>query len=255
MDKTILERFFRPIKPVEFKKKPDYKKLEGIKPLLNGMSDIMSHNSYIIDYYKKEFYFISRNSIFLCGYSEEEVMNWGYEFYGKIISPDDLSKLEEINTIGFNIFYQASPEKRPMISIAYDLILHSKDGHRFAIRHGLKPFLFAPDGNIWMAICSVSHSSSKKMGNIILSYKHINENYTIDLDKKTINLIPPIILTESEQIIIKETERGSLEKQIAVQLGITTDTIHYYKKKLIKKTHSKSFTEAIAYLKQNDFIK
>jgi hypothetical protein len=128
MGDPVLERFFKPIKPVTFKKKPNYKILEGVKPLLNGMSDLMSHNSYIIDYYKREFYFISRNSIFLCGYTEEEVMKWGYEFYGRIIAPDDLKKLEEINTIGFNTFYSMAPEKRLMISIAYDLIFHRKDG-------------------------------------------------------------------------------------------------------------------------------
>lgn len=254
METPVLERFFKPIQPVTFKKAPNYKILEGVKPLLNGMSDIMAHNSYIIDYYKREFYFISRNSIFLCGYSEQEVMDWGYEFYGKIIATEDLKALEEINTIGFNTFYSMEPEKRPMISIAYDLIFNRKDGSSFGVRHGLKPFLFAPDGNIWMAICSVKHSSSPAMGNVILSYKDINENYLINLKDQTLTLIPPVKLSESERIIILETERGSLEKQIASQLNISIDTIHYYKRKLMKKTLTNSFLEAIQYIRQNDYI-
>ena len=57
--KKITTRYLSGLRPVKFKSTPDYKQLSGIKPLLDAMSSILPHDFYVVDYYKKQFFYIS----------------------------------------------------------------------------------------------------------------------------------------------------------------------------------------------------
>ncbi|MDR1201932.1 MAG: PAS domain-containing protein [Tannerellaceae bacterium] len=55
------------------------------------ISSITAESFYVLDIRKKQFCYIKPDDLFLCGHSVEDVLKSGYDFYSKIIYPDDLS--------------------------------------------------------------------------------------------------------------------------------------------------------------------
>lgn len=251
----LIERFFKPLQPIEENKIDiTYAHLEYVKLLLDRSNDILQHNSYIIDYNKKKFFYIAEQSIFLCGYSRDEVLEMGYDFYKKILSKEDLDKLVEINEVGFSLYYDMPTEKRQDVSISYDLLLHRKDGKTFCVNHKLTPFLFTADGNILMSICCIRLSANNKTGNVIVFFRSKNERLSYSFNTKQWELLSTINLSDIERYIILETDRGTLEKQQANYLNCTRSNIRYYKKQIMKKTNTKTMREAIIFLFSNGLI-
>jgi DNA-binding NarL/FixJ family response regulator len=62
---------------------------------------------------------------------------------------------------------------------------------------------------------------------------------------------PDLQLTDREEEILRGLASGSLYKEIADELGISTDTVHNHLKKIYSKLHVRSRTEAVVkYLKR-----
>jgi DNA-binding CsgD family transcriptional regulator len=250
----VMTRFFEPLQPVVLKKKGAYQKFDYVFKLLDCMDDILHHNGYIIDYCKKNYIYISKQSLFLCGYTEDEVKEWGYQFYEKILSTNDLSRLLEINEVGFKFFYEIPIDRRKDSSISYDLIFHRKDGSTICVNHQLKPFLFTDDGNIWMAVCCIRLSHNTLMGNVMCYFKDAGERYMYSFETKKWQELPPILLTDPERLIVMETNKGAIEKELATRLGCSRNNVQYYKHQILKKTNTTNIREAIIYLYANGII-
>ena len=88
--KKITTRYLSGLGPVKFKSTPDYKQLSGIKPLLDAMSSILPHDFYVVDYYKKQFFYISTkpDSPLLGGHIINDVLQAGYEIYAETLSEE-----------------------------------------------------------------------------------------------------------------------------------------------------------------------
>ena len=100
-----IESFFKPLRLEHPVSEADYQRIQPYIEALSGFSRIANASIYVIDYYTKNFVYISSNPLFLCGYDIEEVKKLGYDFYAKVVSPEDLSMLLEINEKGFEYFY------------------------------------------------------------------------------------------------------------------------------------------------------
>ena len=72
------------------------------------MSHIAYQSVYIVDYYKREFVYVSENPLFLCGKSAKDVQKMGWLFYFNSVFKDDIDLLLEINEAGFS-FYNGLP--------------------------------------------------------------------------------------------------------------------------------------------------
>lgn len=53
-------------------------------------SSMFTGSFYILDIQLRQFYYVKPDDLFLCGFSAEDVFRMGYEFYSKIIHPEDL---------------------------------------------------------------------------------------------------------------------------------------------------------------------
>ena len=249
MVKSVQDRFFEPIKPLTFNDMNiDYSLLAPVTKLLDCMSDILPHNAYIVDYCRKDFFYISKQSIFLCGYPHDEAMQMGYSFLAKILSPADLDLLAEINEAGFKFFYHVPMEKRTDGSISYDLILHRRDGSTISVNHRLRPYHFTSDGNLWMAVCSLRPSAATATGNAQVYFREANERYQYSFERKNWCKLPTLELSKSEIYIASETDKGTPEKQIADILSCTRSNIRYYKSPIMRKTETATMREAILFL-------
>ena len=93
---------------------------------------------YIIDYYRKNFLYVSDNPLFLCGHTADEVRQMGYGFYLSHVPEDEVPMLTELNRSGFRAFYDEPVENRRQCMMSYDF--HITHGDRLLlVNHKITP--------------------------------------------------------------------------------------------------------------------
>lgn len=204
-----------------------------------------NHSLYIIDYSRKNFLYVSSNPLFLCGRSAEEVRKKGYEFYFEVVPPNELQKLVEINEAGFRFYYNQALGKRLDFAIEYDFPIQTPDGHEHLIHHKLAPILLSKNGDIRLALCTVSLSPGKKAGDVCISDKTNADRFVWSFEGKRWKKQPPLVLTGREREILQLSVKGLSNAEIGECLFIDANTVKYHKKKLFEKLHADNITEAI----------
>ena len=124
MKEFSVEKFFDPVKRPKIDDDLN-EKMKNSMDIVHRMACTLNHSLYVIDYLKQSFVYVSPDKLFLCGYSVEQVLEWGYSFYTRVVPENDLRRLLEINKVGFDFYYKLPIEKRYMYSIEYDFDLVS----------------------------------------------------------------------------------------------------------------------------------
>ena len=55
-------------------------------------SSIITDSFYVLDIVQKQFIYIKPDDLFLCGHSVKEAMELGYDFFSRVIHPEDCGK-------------------------------------------------------------------------------------------------------------------------------------------------------------------
>ncbi|MCL4481466.1 MAG: helix-turn-helix transcriptional regulator [Bacteroidetes bacterium] len=238
--------FFEPIKATQYIGSDNYAHVERYLNALKAISKLCDLSYYIIDYYRKNFFYVSSNPLFLCGYSQEEVLKLGYDFYGECVPYEDLLLLFELNEAGFNFFYELPVERRESATISYDFRLkHKSNNSLVMINHKLAPLLLTEDGNIWMAICLVTLSSRKSSGDvhIIMQDNHTRHNFS--REEKLFKRTEVKKLSKKESEVLKYIATGYCMDRVASIMNISVSTIKNHKTSILKKMQVENITEAV----------
>lgn len=139
---------------------------------------------YVIDYEKMAFEYVSENPLFLGGYSPEEVLGLGYEFYFKNVPEKDLTLLSLINEAGFDFFAKLPGGEKKHYSITYDFHLKNQEGKSTLINHKLTPLFLTSEGKLWKAMCIVSISHHQQAGNICIYKQGTDELWELNIENK-----------------------------------------------------------------------
>ncbi|MDR1760952.1 MAG: PAS and helix-turn-helix domain-containing protein [Bacteroidales bacterium] len=201
---------------------------------------------YIIDFAQKGFLYVSPHPLLLSGYTQQEVKELGHHFCKKILSPEDLQMLLEVDKMGFDFFYTLPVEERSSVHISCNFYLHHKNGEKFLIHHKLVPMRFTPDGNLWMAVCFVSYSPHKEPGHVVLTTLKKEEYYQYNFERHKFVKYTPKKLSKREFEILNLTMRGYEEPQIAELLHVSPYTIKSHRRKIIKKMGVNNLSNAVS---------
>ena len=254
MNKTQAN-FFDPIEQTKYIRHDNYIKIEHYINALKSISKLIDLSFYVVDYYKKGFYYVSSNDLFLSGYSQKEVLALGFDFYAKSVPQEDLNLLFELNHAAFRFFYDLETYRRDKATISYDFRLKHKHNQRIVmINHKLTPLLLTDDGNIWMSICLVTLSSSEKSGDVHIIMQDDLSRY--DLNKRCLKFIKtqPKKLTPKETEIIKLLALGYRTEKVAAILKVSESTVKNHKTQILKKLHAKTSAEAVFYASKRGII-
>lgn len=241
-----IEDFFISSNSVNNISEEEYQKVELLIKIFDAISRTTYQSLYIIDYYKRNFFHVSDNPLFLCGHTSEQVKNLGYMFYINHIPPKELNMLTEINKAGFNFFYTIPPGERTEYTIFYDF--HLINGKKqVLINHKLTPLILTSEGRIWLAAGVVSLSSHNTPGHIELRKSGITQywEYSLEIHKWVEN--KGITLNEKEKDILLLSAKGYTMNEIALILCMAIDTIKFYKRKLFEKLEVKNIIEALSF--------
>lgn len=239
-----VDKFFDPIKRPNIDGDLN-EKMKNSMDIVSRMACTLNHSLYVIDYLKRSFVYVSPNMLFLCGYSVEQVIEWGYSFYTKVIPERDLKRLLEINKAGFDFYYKLPIEKRYMYFIEYDFDLVHINKKVTRVNQRLIPLIINKEGDLWLAVCVVTPTYSKARDKTIIKNFNTGEQFIYQEREKSWykNTLPP--LTAKETLILQLSSQGCTNADIAEELLLNVNTIKFYKKNIFHKLDVKNCIEAI----------
>lgn len=216
--------------------------------VVKSFAKITYQSVYVIDYKEIKFEYVSNNPLFLCGYSPEEVLEMGYEFYFKNVPTEDLELLTLINNAGFD-FYDQLPNdgERKLYSISYDFHLKGKYDKPTLINHKLTPLFLNEKGAVLKSLCIVSISHNQKAGNVTINKEGSAIFWELDLSRAVWIAKDKFKLKDKELETLRLYAQGLTINQIAEKMFVSPDTIKYYRRKIFEVFEVKNFTEALAF--------
>lgn len=247
-------QLFNSLNTIKHISEKEYKQLSNYLQAVEAFSRITYSSVYIIDYYTKEFEYVSDNPLFLCGKSAKEVKALGYDFYYSFVADEDIELLHTINRVGFEFYKKIDPKERLNYSISYDFNLKNENGNTFLINHKLTPLFLTEEGDIWKAICIVSLSNRKESGNISIYKQNENSFWHYDLEGKFWKAEEQIHLSEREQDILSLSIQGYTINEVAERMFVTPATIKFHRKKLFEKLQVANIAEALAVVTNNKIM-
>lgn len=220
-----------------------YEYIETVKAL----SRLTHESLYIIDYYKKEFEYVSENPLFLCNHTPQEVLDMGYAFYFQHVTESDLKLLITINKLGFE-FYETLPlEERKFCTISYDFHIVNENRNAILVNHKLTPLFLTPCGKIWKAMCIVSLSRNSNAGNISI-YNQITDVFWIfDIVENKWIIKEKIELSNRESEILKFVAQGLTIDEIAKKIFVTAATVKFHRRNIFDKLEVNNIREALSH--------
>lgn len=241
------EDFFIQENEVFFVPEEDYSPMKLYVQFLDAFSRTTNKSIYVIDYFRKNFLYVSDNPLFLCGMSAEKVRDMGYDFYLQHVMDTDLPLLLKINRVGFLFTESVPPGNRLEYTLSYDFHIKQSSGKATLINHEITPLHLTRDGRIWLALCSVSLSSQTKAGNIEISRRGYNSRWSYHPESKKWIEYEGIKLRDYEKDVLRLSAQGYTMNEISEQIHKSVDTIKGYKRLLFEKLNVGNITEAIGF--------
>lgn len=225
---------------------PDYGLAETFVRTAEAFANATYQSVYIIDYYRKNFLYVSPNPLFLCGMSAEAVKELGYQFYLDHVPADEVAMLLEINQAGFSFINKVPPAEKNKYTISYDFhIVNEHD--KLLINHKLTGLAYQPDGSVWLGLSVVSLSTQSKAGQIAMHCRGRSRywEYSLDTHRWTENDTP--VLNETEKTILALSMQGLTINAIAEQAHLAVDSVKSARRRLFEKLEVNNISEAISY--------
>lgn len=232
----------------------DYLQQQNYLEVVKSFARLTYESIYVIDYEKMAFEYVSDNPLFLCGYSSEEVMNMGYDFYFKNVPENDLNLLNQINEAGFDFLAKLPGKTKKLYSITYDFHLINHDGQQMLVNHKLTPLFLASDEKMWKAMCIVSISHHQKAGNVCIHKQGTDDTWELNLQNNVWRKSEKPKLTKREIEILRLYAQGLTISEIAQRIFVSADTVKYYRRRIFERLGVTNVVEALSYAVNNKII-
>ncbi len=225
---------------------PDYGLTECFVRSAEAFANATYQSVYIIDYFRKNFLYVSPNPLFLCGMLAEEVKKEGYQFYIDHVPEDEVDMLLEINHAGFSFINKIPLTEKYKYTISYDF--HLVNGHeRILINHKLTALVCQPDGSVWLGLSVVSLSTHSDVGHITMLCRDKSEYWKYSLSNHSWEKHRVPVLNETEKAILSLSLQGMTIKAIAEHIHRAVDSVKTSRRRLYEKLGVSNISEAISY--------
>ncbi len=224
--------------------------LEAVK----AFARLTYESVYVIDYTDMSFEYVSDNPLFLCGYTSQEVMQMGYDFYFRHVPAGDLELLNVLNDAGFDFFEQVPDKEKKLYSITYDFHLQNEQGKTVLINHKLTPLFLDKAGKMWKAMCIVSLSHRQEAGNVVIHKQGSGDYWQLDTRRKLWQRFPKPKLSEREVEVLRLYAQGLTIGQIAEKIFVAPDTVKYYRRRIFEALEVNNIIAALSYAVSNKII-
>jgi DNA-binding CsgD family transcriptional regulator len=212
-------------------------------------SSMLSETASVIDFQKRNFRFVADHSFSLCGYSPEEIMSLGYDFYSQVVHPDDMPLLAKMYKAVLKRVYRGNLPLKDInyFSCTFRMRIYpqlSSNSDYVMVYQKLKPL--TTDGQLnGLGLCFLSSSVMKESGNLRLYYKENShfDAYSAESGKWKKQKIEP--LSDRQRLILLYSKGGDSAQEIADLLSISIKTLETGKTNIFKKLGVKTIQQAI----------
>ena len=226
------EDFFTELNHVSYIPEEEYTRLDSYIEAFDAVARTTYKSMYIIDYYKRNFLYVSSNPFYLCGMTAEQVQAIGYDFYLKFVPKSEHELLLKANRAGFQFAEGISPEQWKEYTISYDFHIHPHGKIPILINHKITPLKMSQDGHLWLAFCTASLSAASSAGNIVVTNLMDNMHWVYRNDRWEEE---QFALTKREKDVVDLLVQGKTIKEIAENIYRSEDTIKLHQKNIYKK--------------------
>ena len=245
--------FFIPSNEIRLSEELDYSRVDEYIRSAEAFSRSSYQSVYIIDYFRRNFLYVSPNPMFLCGLSSERVKELGYRFYLDFVPEDEQSMLLTLNKAGFAFYNDLPVDERKDWYISYDFHILNEE-KKILINHKLTPLALTSDGRIWLALCVVSAATHTDAGHIEMhrvgSYGYFEYS---NVSRRWIKKQMPS-LTDGEKSVLTLSIQGYTMSEIADIIYLSPDTIKKYRKRIFEKLEVRNISEAIVAATNNKLL-
>jgi DNA-binding CsgD family transcriptional regulator len=219
--------------------------------ILKQISTITNGSIYVIDFYKRSFHFVSDHDLFLSGFSPYDALNMGYDFFSKVVYPDDLQMFIHIHRIILQYLSAPDNNRQEIDYFAFNIRLFSH-GLPLMVYHKMAPLFI--NGYARMAVCHLSSSVICKPGNLEIYYNDRKKCslYVFNKQQWVQKELP--CLTSREKDILKLSKQGKSRKEIANILCTSAHTIRNQEADIFRKLNQHSMIEAVIFATNHRMI-
>ena len=233
----------------------DYRREEArLAPVLDVLSKISSCGYYIVDYFKKDFLYVSPNIAYWCGIPAGKVKAMGVDEFINHAPKDDLERLIELHNEWFKMLYVNSHVDCLKTSLIFDFRFKIAHKPPRMINHRVTPYALK-DGKLWLEMCVVTMSSEISNGCVMMRKDDEDSylEYSFRRHKWSIKDNTP--LTETEFEILLLSARGLTIEAIADEIGLKPDTVRKYRQVILKKLNTTCFASAALHSMNYNLLK
>jgi len=221
----------------------------------NNQLDIMPCILYLLDLQKQRYLHLCEDIINLIGYSSDDFLKFGHEWFLNLFHPEDLKEYtgeifkefvlytssldkKQVKNARFSINYRIKHKEGNYVQLLDQFIVLETDENNNPVLllgtyNDISPY--KSDNTI---IFSVSEFDSKE-GNKLISSKTFLEN---------------IKMTSKEKEIITLLKNGETSKSIASILNISLHTVNAHRRNILQKLQLKKTSELMSYCAVNGII-
>lgn len=179
----------------------------------------------------------------LCGEPTSKTQNFDHSLYLNHVSYQEFEMLKEIHKSGFELFSTFPISERKITP--FNMIFTLRGGKTRLMHHTLTPLTLDCDGKIWLALCTVSISSRKTPGYLVVGKRGNRTFYQYNLQNHEWEKQDAIALSETEREVLVLSTQGYTMADIADVMCKSIDTIKTYKRNLFAKLGVKNIAEAL----------
>lgn len=213
------------------------------------MADAISRTTYksiyIIDYYKLNLLYTSKNPFFMCTNAKEQ------DTYKSIFSIDRVAEADREMvleaSIVSNLYIKETPiEDRVKYKLSCNFhIADPRTNNEALVNVQMTPIRLNHHGEVWLALCVVSLAPGHASGDIIIKKQGNNWSSKYNRVTKEWTEIHGIELSETEKLVIILSNQGHSMKEIGSRICKSTDSVKGYRKSIFTKLGVDNIAEAI----------
>ena len=224
----------------------DYRQIMPCVETVKSFARTTHKSIYIIDFYKKDFLYVSESPTLLCGLKASVMQEMGYDFFHTYVPEEEQPMLDGMNQAAHEAFYAVPAEHRRECMLSFDFHLRHDD-RLILVNHKSTPMALTQDGAIWLVMATVSISPHKTPGHIEFFQFHTRERLEYSLETGCWNNRMTIELRPEEQQVLILSAQGYTMKGISEQMLRSFDTVKFYRRQIFKKLGVQSVAEALTF--------
>lgn len=228
----------------------EYENLNLVFSSLDASSRLTNASMFVIDFSKNKMIYRSRSLIFTDEATMKDIQRTSANPYWSLITERDLDSLLETRSAYLKTVETFTMEQKlhHTFVIDYNILLQRRE---HTVTQKFTPLMLRPDGTLWLGLFTITTSPHKSCEHVALFGNDFR--YVYDFEEKVFTPFDQNMkLSLTERAILLRSAKGMTSEEIAEDLYRSAETIKTHRKRLFKKLHVNSMSEAIVFVSNYD---